>query len=127
MPASFKVDVEHEVIFSVYTGKVTVDEVRANVVAIRKDPRVKGHFRTLADWSKAASVDSRFGETTGFSNFYSSDDILGMTGRVAIYIPERIAVYGVLRQFVSLMEAPGRIAIFADMEEARRWLGLPPT
>jgi len=118
------IDAERGVIFSFYSGTVTVDEVRATIAAARADPRVRPEFRTLVDCSAVTSINLWFDEAVAVAEF--SDAAAPMTGRLAFYVPRRDTVYGALRQFQALSKTPGRIEVFTERGAARSWIGLPP-
>ncbi len=126
MAASYRIDVERGVIFSSYSGIVTLDEVRASMAAARADPRVGPEFRTLVDCTEVTDHRLWFDETVAVVEFSASDALPRMTGRLAFYVPARNAVYGALRQFKTLSKNDGRIEIFTDRNAARSWIGLPP-
>ncbi len=125
MAASYQIDVERGVIFSTYSGTVTLDEVRAVMAEARADPRVRPDFRTLVDCSAVTDHRLWFDETVAVVEFGASDAVPRMTGRLAFYVPERNAVYGALRQFKTLSGDAGRIEVFTDRNAARSWIGLP--
>jgi hypothetical protein len=126
MPAYNRIDVENGVIYSVYSGTVTADEVRGAIASARADPRVRPEFRTLVDCGAVASIELRFEETAALAEFSATHASPQMTGRVAFYVPQRNAVYGALRQFQALSKSPDRVEIFTDRNAARAWIGLPP-
>lgn len=125
MPAHNRIDFENGVIYSVYSGTVTVDEVRAAIASARVDPRVRPEFRTLVDCSAVTSVELRFDDAAAVAEF-SVDAMPQMTGRLAFYVPHRNVVYGALRQFQALSKTPNRIEVFTDRNAALAWIGLPP-
>lgn len=126
MAASYRIDVERGVIFSSYSGTVTLADVRAAMAAARADPRVRPEFRTLVDCSAVTDHRLWFDETVAVVEFIVSDALPRMTGRLAFYVPARNVVYGALRQFKTLSGNDGRIEVFTDRNAARSWIGLPP-
>lgn len=126
MAASYRIDVERGVVFSSYSGTVTLEEVRAVMAEVRSDPRVRPEFRTLVDCTAVTDHRLWFDETVAVVEFSASDTLPRMTGRLAFYVPGRNAVYGALRQFKTLSRGEGRIEIFTDRNAARAWIGLPP-
>lgn len=127
MPARYEVDVENGVVFAFYRGQITFDDGRALITAIRQDSRVRPDFRTLVDYAEATGVGDvgdydRFAE---YVEFYRSAGSGPRTARVALYVPERSAIFGALRQFLVLAGDEARHRIFTDLAEARAWVGLP--
>ena len=126
MPARYEVDVESGVVFAFYWGEVSDDEGRSILTAMRRDPRIQSHFRTLVDCSEALTMGSGFGGTASLVDFYRSAGSGPRTVRVAFYAPRRNAVFGALRQFQMMAGGDeGPIRVFTDLAEARAWVGLP--
>ncbi len=123
MPSYYEVDTELGVVYSVVSGDVTLQDLRDNMVAIHNDPRVEAHFRTLIDGSRITSMDADFEGLTELSDFHAGS-VRKLTGRLAIYIPERGVVYGQTRQFHALLRDRDRVEIFTGLDEARAWLGI---
>ena len=127
MPVRYEVDVAREVVFAFYWGKITFDDGRGFIVSVREDPRVQPHFRTLVDYAEATGL----GEAGGYDRFaeyvefYRSAGNGPRTARVALFVPERSAVFGALRQFLMMVNTDGHIQLYTDMNEARAWVGLP--
>lgn len=127
MPGRYEVDVESGVVFAFYWGKVSGEEGQAILAAMRRDPRVLPHFRTLVDCTAAVSLGGAFGETMELVEFYRSAESGPRTTRVAFYAPRRDAVFGALRQFQMMAGGEdGPIRVFTDLAAARAWVGLPP-
>lgn len=126
MPTYYDVDIDLEVVHSVISGDVTADDLRDNMFSIHHDPRVQPHFGTLVDLSRVISLDMDFEALAALSDFYFSDAVPRMTGRLAYYVPERDVIYGLTRQLHALLNDEDRIEVFTDMAKARDWLGLPP-
>jgi hypothetical protein len=126
MATSYRIDVERGVIFSSYSGTVTVDEVRAIMAEVRANPCVRPEFRTLVDCTAVTDHRLWFDEAVAVAEFITSDALPRMTGRLAFYVPERNEVYGALRQFKTLSNNDCRIEVFTDRNAARAWIGLPP-
>jgi hypothetical protein len=126
MPVRQEIDVGREVVVVVFSGEVTLAEVRANLEAFRRDSRVRPHFRTLVDCSEAVVVGSGFDDAIVLADFYRSANATPMTGRTALYAPQRNAVYGALRQFHAVIGEEGRMRVFTELAEARAWVGLLP-
>lgn len=125
MTTSYRIDVERGVIFSSYSGTVTLEEVRATMAEVRANPSVRPEFRTLVDCTEVTDHRLWFDETVAVVEFCTSDALPRMTGRLAFFVPERNAVYGALRQFKTLSKDEGRIEVFTDRNAARAWIGLP--
>jgi hypothetical protein len=119
MPMRYDVDVENGVVFIFYWGVKVIDDDRDLLTAVRQDPRVQPHFRTLADYTQVTGVEGS-GSYDHFAKLAESyRSIAGgpRTARVAIYVPERNVVYGALRQFQIMV---------GDETRLRIWVGLPP-
>jgi hypothetical protein len=128
MPVRYEVDVEREVVFAFYGGKITFDDGRALILSIRGDPRVRPHFGTLVDYTEATGLgdDGGYDRFAAYVEFYRSAGTGPRTARVALYVPERSAIFGVLRQFQMIAGNEERLRIFTGLAEARVWVGLPP-
>lgn len=126
MPSRFQIDGERGVAFVFYWGKVTLDDDLAGIKALREDSCVQPHYRTLVDFSRVETMDCGFDKSMSLIDAYRSGWTGPRTARVALYVPQRNAVYGVVRQFAAMAGGEGRVRLFTDLAEARAWVGLPP-
>lgn len=126
MPTRYEVDIERGVAFIFYWGDVTFDDDLTVIRMLRQDARVQPHFRTLVDCTRVTTMDCGFDRGMSLVEAYRSGWSGPRTARIALYVPQRNAVYGVLRQLEAMAGADGRLRLFTDLAEARAWVGLPP-
>lgn len=90
--------------------------------------RAFSRISALVDYAEATGIgdDSGYDRFAEYVEFYRSAGNGPRTARIALYIPERSAIFGALRQFLAMAGDEERHRIFTDMNEARAWVGLPP-
>lgn len=126
MPTRYEIDEALQTAFSCCWGVLTIEESLAAMRTRRVDPRFRPHFRTLVDCTRVTTMDRGFDRGMSLVEAYRSGWSGPRTARIALYVPQRNAVYGVLRQLEAMAGADGRLRLFTDMAEARAWIGLPP-
>lgn len=128
MPARYEVDVENGVVFAFYWGRRAQEDDRNLMTAIREDPRIQPHFRTLVDYTQVTGLSTGGGyeQFEKFADLYRTVGAGPCTARVALYVSQRNALYGALRQFQTMVDGDAkRLRVFTDLAEARAWAGLP--
>jgi hypothetical protein len=123
MPITYHIDTNKEVVFSIASGDVAEAEAIAHQESLRADPRFQAHFRQIVDLRKVTGVD------------ISADAILRLAVnnpfaegvfRAIVVVPNTV-LFGALRKFDLLASDRNvnEFRIFFEMNDARRWLGLP--
>ena len=119
MPITDRVDTSLRIAFSIYRGVVTVEEIRAARPELLRHPGFEPSFRQLADNREITHLDLR------------ADDLQELAAASAFgqdscraFVVSKPAHFGMARQFEMWQHRTGKLRIFRDMEEARRWLGL---
>ncbi len=122
MPIDSQIDSSLGVVFSVFQGVVTPEDVSGQVEGFRTDPAFEPSFNHLIDARGATQLDL----SSYDMRVVSMHSIFNENSRRAI-AAEKDETFGIARMYQSLREAhekPDQIQVFRDMAEARRWLDL---
>ena len=122
MPVISQVDSSLGVVFSMFQGVVTQEDIWSQVERLNTDPAFQPSFNHLVDTRGA----TRFDVSEEGMHMVSSHSVFNEKSRRAI-VAEKDVMFGVARMYQLLREThkkPDQVRIFRTMEEARRWLGL---
>jgi hypothetical protein len=121
MSASYHIDVRAGVVYSVFEGHVTNEELLDHQQRLGANPDFRptmNHFIDTRGVTDAALTALGLRLLTTRSN-------LGPESRRAIIEGDAISSYGYLRMFETLRSQSGAdTKIFSTVEDAQRWLGL---
>jgi hypothetical protein len=119
MPASYRIDVHAGVVFTVFEGHVTNEELLDHQQRLGADPDFRPTMNHLID-TRAVTDAS----VTAFGlRLLTSRSNLGPGSRRTIIAGDASASY--VRMFQALRSQSGAdIKIFSTVEDAHRWLGL---
>ena len=122
--ASSRIDRDRRLVVITYMGAITLDDIRAIQRLSKQDPSFDPTFTVLFD-----------GLSADFSAL-TADDLRKIArhppmepGARRAFVVNSGVNYGLVRMFSSLSEAEGLafpFALFANMEDAIRWLARPP-
>lgn len=124
MPISYRIDVDLGAVFTHATGALTDDELIAHKRDLTRDPAFKPGMVELSDLRGLERLDIT---SAGVSRFVAQDesDANQLAGvRMAIVASEDLA-YGMSRMYGMRTGQNVDVQSFRDIDEARRWLGLP--
>jgi hypothetical protein len=120
MAWSYRIDPARRVVFSVFEGTVTDEELPAYAAALRADPDFEPSFSQLADTRGVVRLDvsgAAVGLLVGVNPY-------GAGSRTAVVVSSDLA-FGMARMYqIRRSSAPDEVEVFRDVNEARRWLGL---
>jgi hypothetical protein len=121
MPATYRIDPAHRVVWSHGWGVVTNEELAAHSRRLRDDPRFKPDFRQLQDLS---DVDTMQVTVDGLA-VVAKLNPFGAGARRAVVVGTDVA-YGLARAHEMLRGDPAdSLVVFRDRAAALEWLGLP--
>ena len=121
MPASYRIDVRAGVVYTVFEGRVTNEELMAHQQRLSADPDFRPTMNHVIDARAVTDVAvTAFGVRSLATRQY-----LRFGSRRAIIAGDATHSYGYLEMFQTLRSQSGEdIKIFSTVEDAHRWLGL---
>jgi hypothetical protein len=120
MPASYRIDLNAGVVFSVFEGRLTYEELLDHQLRLSSDPGFRPTMNHVMD---VRGVTERAVTAFGVRTV-ATPRIFAPGSRRAI-IARDDASYGYLEMFQTLRSQSGEdIRIFSTVEDAHRWLGL---
>ena len=121
MPASYHIDLRAGVVFSVFEGHVTNEELLDHQQRMATDPDFRPTMNHVIDTRGVTDVSV----TALGLRLIATRSNLGPGSRRAIIEGDAISSYGYVRMFETLRSQSGAdVRIFSSVEDAHRWLGL---
>src|SRR5437660_8633707 len=117
MPASYRIDRDRGIVYSVATGVLTDDDLIAHQQRLAQDPDFKADFRQLFDTRGVTQVEV----TPGALRHRADANPFGHGARRAVIAPGDVA-FGLARLFQLTANARGHLDelhVFRSSEEAR--------
>jgi len=118
VPARHVVYVEERLVYTTFSGVVTLDDVVRFIAALRADPSFNSEFAEIVDLGSASDVRLGYEE---FKRLEELDPFSDGSKR-AFVIPTNPAVYGVTRMYQLIQNDDPTIKIFRTEKEARAWV-----
>ncbi len=118
MPARYVVHVDERLVYTTFSGIVTLDDVVRLISALCADPSFNSEFAEIVDLSSASDVRLGYEE---FKRLEELDPFSDGSKR-AFVIPTNPAVYGVTRMYQLIQNDDPTIKIFRTEQEAREWV-----
>ena len=84
MPHTYAIDDEESIINVVFTGETTVDELKATVLEIARDPGYNPHYHMLSDL-RLCDVTLTHADLTDFTRLFG-EEFGSLTGKSAILL-----------------------------------------
>ncbi len=120
MPIEYAIDTDHRAVLLRAWGHVSSREVEAHHRQLRQDPRFRPDFSGLYDLTDVTSTDYYYARMKALL----PDDPWGEHSRRAVVVRSPL-IFGLTRTFILLTgNTHGRIAIFHNLDKARRHLDL---
>ncbi len=119
MPADYVIDTQRRTVFSSATGISNTAEIMEHQRKLLADPAFVPDFNQLFDLRDLQSHTA----TTSDLQLMAQQEVFGPGSRRAIVVSKDVH-YGMARMFEMMRQGPEKIAVFRDIDEARRWLGL---
>ena len=125
MPIEYQVLEDGNLVLTVFSGHITADELIEHTRDFVGDTRIQPGHRELADFRQARTTDISSRQMDTAVNMELNAERL-MDARLALFAPEDIQ-YGMCRMYLALADDTPRaeVRIFRDVEQARKWLGIP--
>jgi hypothetical protein len=121
MSASYRIDLRAGVVFTVFEGHVTNEELLAHQQRLAADPNLRPTMNHVLDTRGVTSVSV----TALGIRLIASRTNFGPESRRAIIVGVANPSYDYLRMFEALRHQSGAdIKFFSTVEDAHRWLGL---
>ena len=121
MPASYRIDLRAGVVFTVFEGHVTNEELLDHQQRMSTDPDFRPTMNHVIDTRGVTSVSV----TALGVRLVASRSIFAPNSRRAIIAGDAHPFYGYVRMFQTLRSQSGEdIKIFSTVEDAHRWLGV---
>jgi hypothetical protein len=119
VPVSHEIDVTKGVVFTTWSGDVTLEEARSHLRQLRDDPDFLPSMGQLSDARDVTSTVPAEGIRE-----LASNTPFGEGSRRAIVVTSDV-VFGVSRMYeLRQLEGGADVKLFRDIQEARAWLGL---
>ncbi len=118
MPADYTLDLERCVVLSVYTGRLTDDDVLQHQRRLSTDPQFHAGFHQIVDGRAITelAVTSAGVREIAQANLFSAQSRRAMVAATA-------AQFGLARMFQLLRgRAPEQIEVFYDFDAAHAWV-----
>lgn len=118
MPARHVVELEGRLVYTTFSGIVTLDDVVRLIASLRADPQFDSEFSEIVDLSNASDV------RLGYDEFKRLEELdpFSEGSKRAFVIPTNPAVYGVTRMYHLIQNEDPSIKIFRSEQEAREWI-----
>ena len=121
MPASYRIDLRAGVVFTVFEGHVTNEELLDHQQRMSADPDFRPTMNHVIDTRGVTSVSV----TALGVRLVASRSIFAPNSRRAIIAGDANPFYGYVRMFQTLRSQSGEdIKIFSTVEDAHCWLAL---
>jgi hypothetical protein len=120
VPASYRIDQEHGLIFSTATGVLTDEDLFSHQRRLRSDPAFDGNFNQLWDLREVSDVKVSSSTVRELAEARSYEP----GARGALLAPRNVT-YGLARMFQMLHDkAPEQTRVFRTLKEAEEWLAM---
>jgi hypothetical protein len=124
MTIRVSVDATEGVRYTVMSGVVRDDELLDSYAVLRASPDAERSLPGIIDLREVSKFDVTADVVRRIGTMLRDMEPPGVRRRVAIAAPDDVA-FGMARMFEAYRHGGGtEYAVFRDMSEARRWLGL---
>jgi len=113
------VDPSNRIVVTLFTGRVTIDDVQASCRGIKANPAFEPDFRQFIDLSKASELHLHYQDLNQLAEI--SDPFSGDAKR-ALLGPTALS-FGIGRMYEIILNSPG-FQVFRSQPEALTWLGI---
>jgi len=113
------VDPSHRIVVTLFSGSVTIDDVRASCQGIKANPAFQPDFRQFIDLSKASELHLHYqdlNQLAEVSDPFSGDAKRALVGPTALS-------FGIGRMYEIIVNSP-TFQVFRSQPEALAWLGI---
>lgn len=124
MPFTVNVDPEKKLVESHWEGVASIETLTAYVDQVWTDPKVRG-YREFIDFRHVTDVQLASEAVHGIAKYSRMFDNPDRAVRSAVVAPQGL-IFGLSRMFSTIRSLEPddnrEFAVFADADEARRWL-----
>ena len=120
MATQYRIDRVARLVFTVFRGAITFEEVVTHAVELRGDPAFHAAFAELLDLRDVTYTNLTSQELELLSR---TIDPFSQSAPRAIVASSDL-MYGTSRMYKEARNSQDNVQVFRTMEEARRWLGL---
>jgi len=120
MATQYQIDAGIGLVFTIFRGAITFEEVVAHAVELRGDPAFHPRFTELLDLREVTFTNLTFEELELLSR---TIDPFSRAARRAIVASSDL-MYETSRMYQAARGAEENVQVFRTMKEARQWLGL---
>jgi hypothetical protein len=113
------VDASNRVVITLFSGSVTIDDVKSSCKGINANPEFKPDFRQFIDLSKASELHLHYQDLNQLAEI--SDPFSG-DARRALVGPTPVS-FGIGRMYEIILNSPD-FQVFRSKPEALAWLGI---
>ena len=113
------VDPSNRIVVTLFSGSVTIDEVKSSCKGIKANPKFEPDFRQFIDLSKASELHLHYqdlNQLAEVSDPFSGDAKRALVGPTALS-------FGIGRMYEIIVNSPG-FQVFRSQSEALAWLGI---
>lgn len=119
MPATYFIDRQRGIVFSIVEGVVTDKDLIEHEECLRHDPDFEPSFNQLVDCRNITQV-----KVTSEAIWVLAKMLLYSSGSRRATVVNSDLLYGLARMYQILRDNAEEIRVFRDMAEAQRWLGI---
>ncbi len=113
------VDPSNRIVVTLFSGSVTIDDVKASCQGIKANPEFHPDFRQFIDLSKASELHLHYQDLNQLAEIndpFSGDAKRALVGPTALS-------FGIGRMYETILNRPG-FQVFRSQPEALTWLGI---
>ena len=116
----YNIDSASRTVLVLFSGRSSMDETLQFRRLLASDPRFRNTFNELVDLEEFSGSESGYREISARA---ADSDPFSPSARRAIFAPTDFA-FGMARMYIATRRAEDTIALFRDLESARKWLGI---
>jgi hypothetical protein len=113
------VDVPNRIVVTLFSGSVTIDDVKASCQGIKANPEFHPDFRQFIDLSKASELHLHYQDLNQLAEV---SDPFSRDAKRAVVGPTALS-FGIGRMYEIIVNSPG-FQVFRSQPEALAWLGI---
>ena len=127
MSVSYTYEEDTHYLYTKFYGVLTDADLQGHAQAVVDDPLIKGEIKEIVDLRDVESVEAT---TDSISEIINIDKlhIDKLSEQKTAIVAPRELLFGLSKIYEVLYEladAPARVKVFREINEARKWLGLP--
>src|SRR5436309_9304705 len=116
----YNIDSASRTVLVMFSGRSSMEETLHFRRLLASDARFSNDFNELVDLQEFSGSESGYQEISARA---AESDPFSPGARRAIFAPSDIA-FGMARMYIATRRAEDTIALYRDLESARKWLGI---